>query len=1084
MTKSLLCLMLLIACTIIQLDAQDNGASSTYKADSTKIYQLGQKAFSLRNSAPDSALLLANEALVLAETVQDSQAQVSLWRIKGVVEYGQRRMDNAMSHFKKSYAIAQKTKVGEGRLLINIGNVLYSTENYDEALEKYESARAMSEEKDTLVWMDALTNIGSINNRLGNFQKSIDYYQESLVLQQAIGNEKAQFAILSNIGLAYSQLDDLDGALQTYLDAIERAKAMELPNWIAHFKSKIGYLYYSKGYYSQSIAAYQEAMVIRDSMENTRMVAQLLFRIGRIHMQSEDEALALDYFNRSLETYQQIDDIKGPALVLYLMGQTRIANQEYDEAKTNLYASIQAYKKAKLSKSVLDPYSLLGSLYEQTNQLDSARYYLNSAIQLAKEVNETDAIAKSLTSLGKVALKQNQIQQATNYFAEAMRTAQKEGLKKEESEALWQLYLVNKAQNRLREALINLEGYQVLNDTLFNEENTRKVAQLEAEFNFEQEKNQLALQNEAEKRALDEKIRQQRIRQWILAVFLLLTILAAFLIFRFTQFRRKAALEQERLNNQINLQKLNFEQEERQRLEELDAFKSRFFTNISHELRTPLTLILSPIQRLLKQKKWSKPEKAQLELIEDNANQLLVRVNEILDLTKLDTQQVALHETPTVLHDFSTQLAANFEAYAFQKSQVFNFDFQLDRGLKINLDQKKFTHIFNNYLANAIKYTPEKGKIDVLLYEKENQTGTIVLEVKDNGVGIPEKDLPHVFERFYRADQAENKAGGSGIGLALAREVATAMEGSVYATSKSKVGSSFFFEFPYQAVNGQLAETSEVEVKRLANLEPALISPTPNAKDRPKILVVEDNPQLRNYLTLLLDDQYEVISAKNGLDALEKLPNSNCELIISDIMMPQMDGFELLEALKSHHDYRHLPVVMLTARDQMADKLKTLRIGVDDYLTKPFIEEELLVRVQNLLNNYNNRSIEPESETGINIPVLGKVSALDLEWLEKLESLLKQEIANPNFNLDQAENLLFVSRSQLQRRVKKITGLTPNQYFREIKLHVAKAHLESKQFKTVNEVATAVGFGTAKYFSKIYEERFGKRPVDYLKSNS
>ncbi|MEO0338449.1 MAG: tetratricopeptide repeat protein, partial [Bacteroidota bacterium] len=587
MTKGLQSLILFIFWTCIALNAQNEGRPITYARDSARIYQLGEQAFSLRRSAPDSALILSDQALTLAMNVQDSQAQVSLWRIKGVVEYGQRRMDNALAHFEKSYAIAQQTKVGEGRLLVNIGNVLYSTENYVEALEKYESARAMSKEKDTLVWMDALTNIGSINNRLGEFQKSIDYYSESLILQQAIGNERAQFAVMSNIGLAYSQLDDLDGALQIYLDGIERAKVMQLPAWIAHFQSKIGSLYYTKGYYPQSIAAYQAALVIRDSLQDSRMVAQLLFRLGRNHLQTKDEALALDYFDRSLEAYQQTEDLSGPALVYYLIGQARMANKEFEEAKTVLYQSIQLYKQAKSRKSILKPYNYLGSLYEQTNQLDSALYYLNLANRLANEVNETGIVSSSLTSLGKVAMKQNRIQPATDYFERAIRAAQIQGNKKEESEALWQLYLANKTQNKSSEALKSLERYQAINDTLFNEENTRKITQLEAEYAFEQEKNQLALQNEVEKSALDEKIRKQQVRQWILGLSLLLTLVAGFLIFRFLQFRRRAALEQEQLNNQINLQKLSFEQKERQRLEELDAFKSRFFTNISHELRTP-----------------------------------------------------------------------------------------------------------------------------------------------------------------------------------------------------------------------------------------------------------------------------------------------------------------------------------------------------------------------------------------------------------------------------------------------------------------------------------------------------------------
>ncbi|MEM0993731.1 MAG: ATP-binding protein [Bacteroidota bacterium] len=308
---------------------------------------------------------------------------------------------------------------------------------------------------------------------------------------------------------------------------------------------------------------------------------------------------------------------------------------------------------------------------------------------------------------------------------------------------------------------------------------------------------------------------------------LLLFSMAAFGIFRFLQLKRQSALERERLTHQMDLQQLNFEQKERTRLEEMDAFQSRFFANISHELRTPLKLILNPIHRLLKSKNWNAKERMQLQLIEDNAHQLLTRVNEILDLTKFDAQQMVLHETPTTFYHFTKRLAANFENFAQQKAQQLVFDYQLKKDLTILLDQGKFTHVFNNYVANAIKYTPESGKVTIRCYEKKDAAPTLVLAVKDNGIGIRADDLPQLFERFYQADQAENKAGGSGIGLALSKEVAQAMQARVWAESKWGKGSTFFFEFSYQEVLGAFASVvARVSTNRVAALKPRLTPST------------------------------------------------------------------------------------------------------------------------------------------------------------------------------------------------------------------------------------------------------------------
>lgn len=1053
-----------------------NAQSTAYKADSVAVYTLGSRAFVLRNNKPDSALILTDEALQLAESIRDTQAQVSLWRIRGVVHYGQRQMDEAYESFLRSYELARTIRYREGRLLINLGNVEFYRKDYEKALDRYQEALQLSAQQDTVVWMDALNNIGSVSTRLNRYDQAAAAFRHSLDLQRSIGNERAQLPTLVNLGEAYRKLNQTDRETTTFQEGLQLATALNDSIWMASFYRHIGRAYSNRAFYPQSLAALQQALSIYTDQRDSSAIARTLHNIGVLQFDFGNFATATDRYREALVIYTQNSDRNGQANCFNSIGRSLLRQKQYQEARNNFHQAISLYSPSN-NPSIRYPFFNLAESYEALGQLDSAAYYLNAAHKTAADRKDNYLESLTLTSLGNIARKRNAPDEAIALYQEAIAIARLESMRQEELKATRELYQVMKQQDRPKEALAYLERCQVLQDSLFNEESTRKFAQLEAQYIFDQEKKALADQNAAEKRQLDEQIRQQRTLQIILGSALTLSVLALFLIYRFQRFRKSSALEQERLNNQINLQKLAFEQKERERLEEMDAFKSRFFANISHELRTPLTLILGPVHRLLKKGAIASPEYTQLKLVQENAYFLLKRVNEILDLTKFDAQQMQLQETPTPFYNFCKRLAAGFESFAQQKHQQLLLEYRLDKDLKILLDRTKFTHVFNNFLSNAIKYTPEAGEIRVALYEEENgKTGRLVLAVSDNGIGIREKDLPHLFNRFYQTDQSENKAGGSGIGLALSKEVAQAMQAKIRVDSEWGKGSTFYFEFPYQEVMGVVSEKGEYyQSAGVSNLEP-LIAGNKNLPTQPKVMVVEDNKQLRDYLELILGDHYQVQTAKNGKDALEKLSGWNGHLIISDVMMPGMDGFDLLRRLKNSDQYRHLPVILLTARSGLQDKIQALRIGVDDYLLKPFIEEELLIRVQNLLDNAQNRQKKGGKLTLTN----PDISAADLQWLEELETILKQEVSNTEFTFDILEDRLFISRSQLQRRIKKITGLTPNKYFREIKLQVARELLESGQVRTVNEVAYAIGFDTAKYFSKIYEARFGKRPVEWL----
>ncbi|MBP8239340.1 MAG: response regulator [Saprospiraceae bacterium] len=573
------------------------------------------------------------------------------------------------------------------------------------------------------------------------------------------------------------------------------------------------------------------------------------------------------------------------------------------------------------------------------------------------------------------------------------------------------------------------------------------------------------------------------------------------------RFRLEIKEKEAALKDKVNAELEKTEQQlrvdmaaqEAQRLSELDRMKSNFFANVTHELRTPLTLILGPLDNILKSKNLDNREFTQLKLMQQNGQDLLRLTNEILDLSKLEANKLNLNEVPVTLYPYLKRLVSMFETYAQKKGINLSFEYRAEAQLQVNLDESKFEKIVNNLLSNAFKFTPKNGSVSVKL---EDIGHSLQLEVSDTGRGIHEEDLPHIFNRFYQSSKPNADEGGTGIGLALVQEYARLFGCSVKVESKEGFGSMFTVVFPKKQVMRPLGDSESLEIKNLqiAELEKAkghaqlaengkveqLFAPSQST-----ILVVEDNYQIRDYIESLLQESYRVFTAENGQEALDWLDKSAAEghfpdLIISDVMMPIMDGFQLLTALKTAEQYRTIPVIMLTAKAELDDKLRALRIGVDAYLIKPFVEEELLARVGNLLKNalarrqYAAAQEEPDGAAAQEPADAAPISQADLDWLAEVESVVLQKLPDYDFNLDALGNAIFMSTRQIRRRLKLLTGLSFSEYLNEARFREARRLLEDKEVDSVKRLASEVGMRDVKYFSQQFKLHFGKGPSEYL----
>lgn len=583
--------------------------------------------------------------------------------------------------------------------------------------------------------------------------------------------------------------------------------------------------------------------------------------------------------------------------------------------------------------------------------------------------------------------------------------------------------------------------------------------------------------------------------------YILIAMAVAFLVWlwirRLFYERRMLAEEVRKRTIEIEHDKALIEKQAKV-LQELDEVKSRFFVNISHELRTPLTLIATPINHVIGKygKNMNREIKKTLEMVFQNSRNLLNLVDELLELSRIDAKAQSFETKPIHLHSFTKQL---FEAYASvaQLNKIdYRFSFQLSHELTVAIDADKVAKILNNLLSNALKFTAAGGTIEfVIKNEKEEEHGKagkpshLFFSVRDTGRGILPDDLPKVFDRYFQTrDKHLPAESGTGVGLSLAKELAELMGGTLKVESEWGKESTFYLLLPVEQLEASVQQQENDIVEKTKIAAPAHPDAFLLDTNKPKVLIVEDNPDMQQLISTILSDDYRYLICSNGLEAWELLERrgsdvADIQLILSDVMMPQMDGYKLLEKIKTHPFWQKYPIILLTARAHESDKLHALRLGVDDYLIKPFLPEELLVRVGNLTQNFRQRIAAATNDLKGDqwVPDFEQLSSHDYQWLKELEKAAVQALDQQvDLNTLYLSGKMNLSDRQMLRRIKSLTGLSIKRYILAVKLQKARYLLENRAFNTISEVAFASGFNTPTYFSKVYSNYFGKPPAEYF----
>ncbi|MEM0992608.1 MAG: ATP-binding protein [Bacteroidota bacterium] len=546
-------------------------------------------------------------------------------------------------------------------------------------------------------------------------------------------------------------------------------------------------------------------------------------------------------------------------------------------------------------------------------------------------------------------------------------------------------------------------------------------------------------------------------QKWALAWYAILILSVIYLIYRF----------------QI---KQRLKQAETQRLQELDRFKTRFFTNITHEFRTPLTVIAGMADQVQKNPvEWSEEG---TDTIKRNSQQLLNLVNQMLELSKLESGSLAVNLVQQDIVAYLKYLTESFHSLANTKNIEVHFEANVDE-LWMDMDVEKLEHIFTNLMGNALKFTTPNGQIFVRI-EHLAQQKYCQIRVADTGIGIAAAHLPHIFDRFYQAVHANDSTEGTGIGLALTKELVQVLGGTIAATSELGKGTSFVVQLPIKQTAQRLEGLPLIQQQRskLEGFASDRLNPSPELTSNKEIaLLIEDNADVLRYLQICLKDQYKLAIARDGAAGIETALALVPDIIISDVMMPKKDGFEVCATLKQDARSSHIPIILLTAKADDASRYAGLKTGADAYLIKPFDRKELEIRLQQLIELRKRLKAKYGTAELEEIDVQ-KEQDPELLFLKKLEHIILERLSDEHFRVEpDLCQAMLMSRPQLYRKLKALKDLSPSELIRSIRLREARRLLQTGKW-SVGDVVEKVGFKDHSYFTKVYTATFGEMPSE------
>lgn len=957
-------------------------------------------------------------------------------------------------------AIAKGFKKGIARADLNIGNYFLNKGAIDSCFFYYRKSQKVYREIGDLDGVhDINYNTGYIYWATGEYDKSIEFYNKDFHYRQEINDTSGIADGFLNIGNVYLAKGNNKKAFESLLESIPYFLQVKDSLSVAKVQSNLGIIQWNFDNYDLALQDFFEALKVFEKEGDRYSMASCFENIAGVYKDLKNFELALKYYRYSFIQSELLDDARLKTSFYFNIGTIKAVLKELDSARYYLRKGEKLALDGDYKDLLSLSYKELGVLHSEKDP-EKAIELINKSIRLNEEIGlERFYIVSSLEALGAIYENKKQFSKAIDHYKRGLKIAKEIDSKRLEATISYDLYRIYKALGNTGASLSNLENYRIINDSVVFEETNKSIIAREIQYETAKKEQQIIqLTNEqtlknAEIKTQSALIKQRSSQRNLLLVVLLGLATISLLLFR--NYRTKLKTKE-----LVNTKQKEFEK-----------LRSKFFANISHEFRTPLTLIDGPINDLLAESTDQK-SKTNLEIIKRNSHRLKRLINQLLDFSKLEANKLIINKKEVAVFKFLRAITASFSSLA--ANHDLNYKIEIPSSNKIAfLDEEKIEIVIYNLISNAIKYTLPGGEVYLSVEEKKHG---IKITVTDTGIGLDHDDKERIFERYYRSKDGHTIE-GTGIGLALSKELIELMNGTIQVESEKGKGTTFIIELPLEIT----------EISSDINIKVAITNDDKNKKekiklpaDANKILLVEDNEDLRTYIKGILGNHYQLLEAIDGEKGLKIAQKEIPDIIISDLMMPKMEGDELCRLLKSDEKTSHIPFIMLTAKATEEDKIKGLAYGADDYLTKPFDKKELQLKIKNTIEQRMRLQQKLQKEL-ITSPDRENISSKEDRFILKLRDIIVDNLNEADLNISFLCAEMALSRVQLYRKVLALTGLSTSDFIRKIRIQKAAQLLESN-WGTISEVAYEVGFNNLSYFTKCFKEFYDQTPSAFLKN--
>ncbi len=845
---------------------------------------------------------------------------------------------------------------------------------------------------------------------------------------------------------------------------------------LAYVQNEIGIIYYRKGDYFKAIDSYQKYLEIIQAFDNVECKKAIYYtNMGNIHYVLKKIEIALEYYECSIESHNSCGKESQTIIKLANIAKINVKHHNYDKALEYYQKSTDLARKYGKEALILDNQTEVANIYIKQNQNHKAQEIFSNLEAMVDEVTDYEAIAYYYYSYGKFKLVNKSFKTAYEACEKGFRLCEKS--KHLYGKKLCANCLVEVSEKRAdwKNSFNWQKIVTAINNSINNEKAIQKLAKLEVEWEYKEKKAIL------EQDVLSLKLNQERQQKNKTIILLLLAgsiFTAIVLTWIYFSEKKKGRLLKEK-NNILKENIANIELIEKQEAElrKQEKLKTDFITNVAHEFQTPLTIIRGQASNLIKEDGISLKGIQTLEAISRNSNDLSNLTTQILEVAKSTDWTFELNINKFYLYELLNPIIEKYKVLAEAKKLKIDINYNETQELVLITDAYKLKNIIVNLLSNAIKFSRMEGSVSVNCRLEGQQ---LAIDIEDNGIGISEEELPNIFKRFhktYSADNLEQKSAGVGLGLAICKDYSRLIKGQLDVQSMLNKGSVFSLKIPIK-LEGTVVPLNKDFFKPLTGdfIAQSIIPDNVFISKRLKsILIVEDNRDIWFYLQNLLKDKYNLVFRSNGKEALSYLENSLVpDLIITDVMMPQMDGISMIKVIKNNIHLNQIPILVLTARNDLADIMDELDLNIDDYIIKPFENIKLVARIEYLFKLIKDRELLLAQKRML-------LNENNQIWLAKIEAFVCNSLGDFNLTAHEVAQYMGLSEVHLNRKMKAMIGLTASKYISETRLKKAFDILEKKEMGSVKEVCYSVGFKSPKYFAKSFRQRFGKNPNEYLK---